>query len=129
MFDIKKEVPSLKLCKKLKKLGYSQKGEEGYWWLKFSNVDWYVDIGIDKGWLKEYKGQFIKAPSSRELGELLPDGYETLKTKGKYSILKWKYADVPIYPQIGEETEANARAKMIIWLVEKGYINIKGDKI
>ena len=31
MFDVKKEVPSLGLCRKLKELGYPQEGGGWYW--------------------------------------------------------------------------------------------------
>ena len=37
MFDIKSEVPSMELCKRLKELGFPQNGG-GWYWIKLSHT-------------------------------------------------------------------------------------------
>ena len=116
---IRKEVPSFELCKELKKLGYPQEGTDGFWWVTTLTQDWHISCGIDAEWKEENKGNYIKAPTCRELGEWLPD-LIIFKHKGK----EWwcihhtitKESNVKAY------TEANARAKLLIWLVKNGYV-------
>lgn len=142
MFDSKKEVPSLELCKKLKELGYPQDG--GWYWKKWKEKEnWKL------GFVKEEEKQYfltyvdlIKAPTVRELGEWLP-AILKVKNHNFFLIIKQDFIGGQFHWLIGYmyETlhssvhlndsihrdifEANARAKMLIWLVENSYVNFK----
>jgi len=139
MFDPTKEVPSLELCKELKELGFPQKGA-GYFWIKTEDGEWglylideqiydgervevcdkkYVAVGYleeDATYLKVK--EIIKAPTLREIGEWLPEGFEEFKLDGKF----WVKDKRDYNYLVNDENEANARTKMLIWLVKNGYI-------
>jgi hypothetical protein len=90
----------------------------------------------------------VKAPTCRELGEWLPYFIEEenniLRRKTSYYLCvqklgkdfykiyyKWEYNEYyNIIPSncIEGETEANTRAKMLIWLIENGYIKFDKNK-
>jgi len=111
MFDIKKEVPSLELCKKLKELGYPQEGGGWYWVKDFiPNEEWllmYVEEYIPEkesghwgysvfepshnmiGFMENLDR--IKAPTNEELGKWLPERIET--SDDTYSLVIEKYDD------------------------------------
>lgn len=130
-FDPRKEVPLPELCIRLKELGYPQDGEgwSGWYW-KGDNL---ILLWGDKF---DFTG-LVKAPTVRELGEWLPDviivgtspnivGYYLYFAKNR-----WRYWYVNKYGEwlntkfIEADTEANARAKMLIWLVENGYVKFE----
>ena len=141
MFDPKAEVPSLELCKRLKELGFPQEG--GWYWIK-DEGEWIIVFSEDgESYLLEYSGgegeyftaklpeDKVKAPTCRELGEWLPrvieDYFLEFLPKGK-KILDWWV----VYRNqnktkilIPADTEPNARAKMLIWLVENGYVKLR----
>jgi len=122
MFDLKKEVPSLELCKKLKDLGYPQSGGGYYWtidrqgkvFLSFFEKMTNEDIEHD---LKINNLERIKAPTIRELGEHLPKFAASLKEKNWWECYTdfWKRREGKHYIEV-DELEANARAKMLIRL-------------
>jgi len=73
MFDIKKVVPSLELCLKLKELGYPQ-NEGGFYWVKEDVEDgciWRL-----KFFYESPNGNFVKAPTVGELGRNVGDEKE-----------------------------------------------------
>jgi len=139
MFDLKKEVPDLELCRKLKELGYPQEGG-GWYWVKNGLV--YISVfskSVQRRLDIQAKGEVVKAPTVAELGELLLKAQELLRTRGNYQINYFLHPDKIIivydcgsfsagtYKQICHveaDTEANARAKAIIHLRESGYIGI-----
>lgn len=121
-------VSSLELSKKIKELGVKQ--DSLFYWVK--------DFDGCKGWQLFVTGQmcgqlddhyefskehlsgyeFYSAFTVAELGEMLPEGYMT-KREGK----RWRGAGFDIADgSIIADTEANARAKMLIYLVDKGKI-------
>lgn len=152
MFMPEKEVPNLELCKHLKELGYPQDGKGWYWakkWRYFhGNIKSYppsydekviLDTAI---WLLEFLqnepsySDYVRAPTCRELGEWLPAKIET-KGFDFYLIItrttSWEiyYAFDMVNSQTilagsmqEDDVEPNARAKMLIWLAEKGYISL-----
>lgn len=146
MFDITKEVPDLELCKKLKECGYPQEGG-GWYWVKWNESEPYVlGITFDRrnfykqdGWVTTFPQNskfLVKAPTIRELGEWLPGHIKRLgdlivekRYDGSWIVKYEEYDDMyeEKYNSMEEidETEANARAKMLIWLVENGYLNFK----
>jgi len=139
MFNPKKEVPSLELCKKLKELGYSQEGG-GWYWISFGeeyNLFFQTELEFDekgKIWGVHTEAglsepfDYVKAPTVRELGEWLPDFTASFKEQTWWECHTniWLEKDKKHTVEVNN-TEANARAKMLIWLVENNYINFKRE--
>ncbi len=143
MFDPTKEVPSLELCRKFRELGFPQDGG-GWYWIKYRRfdreitklvyqtqinlipnsygADIYYPNGAGHGSLAIT--WYAKAPTVRELGEWLPD-LIIFKHKGK----EWWCIHHTITKEsnIKAYTEANARAKLLIWLAKNGHVKF-GDK-
>ncbi len=110
---------SLELCKRLKELGVKQ--ESYFYWYLFSNPiennEKWIITTIQKDLLlccDEYYSAFTVA----ELGELLP---VTCKSYKLFSN-KWECVYEPSEIGVREMSEANARASMLINLIEKGLI-------
>ena len=144
MFDIKKEIPSSWLCKKLKELGFPQEGGSWYWlegklWLLKNNILWALDGGEGRSF-EHYKKLAIKAPTCAELFSFIPP---SLSTTEWFFIVKSKndYGDVVMYsgyrkwithpsggvlPQeivrFSDDSLPNLLANIIIWLFEEGQI-------
>ena len=129
--DIKQQVCSLELAMKLKELGVKQ--ESLYFWQ--TNEDGDVELsrtGFTGQGIRQYEA--YSAFTVAELGEMLP------LIKQKYNITYcvrackvtrhiWNIAyhggsDDRILGNhvLSAETEVDARAKMLIWLIENGYI-------
>ena len=70
MFDPEKEVPSLELCKRLKKLGYPQDGGGWYWYETEKKIYMLWDTK-EYNWEIHNKYAPIKAPTIPEMMELL----------------------------------------------------------
>ena len=143
MFDVKKEVPSLALCRKLKELGYPQEGG-GWYWVKTKTIGketWRVGFQVKRedsyGRMHiDYQSEFsipdieveevVKAPTCRELGEWLPWYLPELKflnAERNEDGFHYCYNEETFNGcYIIADTEPNARAKMLIWLVENGYL-------
>jgi len=126
---IEDQVVSLELAKKLKELGVNQ---ESLWWWRENEEGKYV-LRTDKNVLYGQTVRRIKQYSAftvAELGEMLPWEYGTVKhieghfVSVKFGIGKGNY----FFPDFGEDyfppklTEANARAKMLIYLIENKLI-------
>ena len=125
------QVTSLDLSKKLKELGYPQ---EGLWWWVFDKV-WKPLL---TGTPTIYKDKIV-APTVAELGERLP--YE-IKKDGHYynlTLIRNRFSDfqfswgcsyraylskgyIDWFYSTCEDTEANARAKLWIYLKESKKI-------
>jgi len=128
------QVCSLELAKRLKELGVKQ-NSQWYWWEKDNGSKEFVhkkEVLVELRYPKEYS--LYSAFTVAELGELLPNKitlkfddmqYECqlfyLNTEnGSYCSYR---ADMDYEPDMEIEacpgnTEANARAKMLIWLFE-----------
>ena len=137
MFDIRKEVPSLELCKRLKELGYPQDWD-GWRWEKLRGKSeyeiGYVENPLYK--LNPFVDDFIKAPTVRELGEWLPDKIPLneygrkgvirfYKEKGKYIYTIYDLVKDDDIEFFSDEYEVNARTKLLIWLKENEYIEFR----
>lgn len=150
---IKDQVCSLELAKRLKELGVKQ--ESHFWWHKDEPEDDYElsDYGGSSGW------RHYSAFTVAELGALLPShlNIENPKTDpiiggiwkeeailvcGQLKApLKAHYCDYhiyrprPYYPQyekycgFNSATEADARAKMLIYLIENNLIDIRDVRV
>jgi hypothetical protein len=123
MFNPELEVPSLELCKKMKELGFPQTGGGWYWdlilgtpSLKF--VDGYED---DYPIYKDGEDFVFKAPTCREMDEYLP----------LFNVIMFRgFKDFRVYHRkldrlITDNKPANARAKMLIWLCDNGYVKFE----
>lgn len=157
MFDPKAEVPSLELCQRLKELGYPQEGS-GWYWIK-DEGEWIIVFSEDgESYLLEYsggEGEYftaklpegkVKAPTCRELGEILPaqvaDKRYTygIKITKEPSNGKWPCEYFLWYEawstQENEEVQltlmevfgeslAEVLAQAVLWLAENGYVKFE----
>ena len=138
MFDPKAEVPSLELCQRLKELGFPQT-IGGWYWTRIEAIDgsgdiWALDFAYAPFFPNSVK-EIIKAPTCRELGEWLPrvieDCFLEFLPKGA-KILDWwvvyrNQSKTKIL--ISADTEPSARAKMLIWLAENGYVKFERKEV
>lgn len=128
--ELKSQNCSLELSKRLQELGVKQ--ESLWWWtkLKFKLLDlkgkeyqWAIDYTYNRKKDREY---LYSAFTVAELGEMLPCDYITWKSKkGKKWVCRWleDYKDERLQKAT---TEANARAKMLIYLLENKLIKSGG---
>jgi len=119
----------LELSKQLKKAGYKQ---EGLWW-HYQNKLWSKFDVTYKYFrpmsFEEAKKKFkvYVAPTVAEMGLALPNTINTIKDKVKGQIMfccgfdSGKYKKYSVQAQIAN-TEADARAKMWLYLKKKGLI-------
>lgn len=136
--DVESEVCSLELSKKLEELGVDH--DALFYYL---NIDgegkYYVYYNEDMPEDYEYEGVPISAFTSAELGKLLPFLIEwqnhTCYLGSMFGYTKFGYtANVHYHYHDGEdiiafdfadENEANARAQMLIYLIENKLMEIK----
>lgn len=144
---LEQQVVSLKLAKELKKAGYKQEGL--YCW-HIINVDWEErvitgsglsskeDKNINKGssyltgnYNLNFADKVAVAPTVAELGEVLPDFYHSRaimywkkmwKEKMLYFVTYDKYSTDESSRVIEADTEADARAKMWLYLKKEGLL-------
>lgn len=138
---IKKKVTSFEISKKLKELGVKQEFEHGDWaYCGCCNELNLLHDDNDEGNFvgEDYKHRFdevkewVRAFTVAELGEILPDWVGTIRTtkneKHKYWICSDEMGDScqrwPEGPCPEAETEADARAKMLIYLLENKLITL-----
>jgi hypothetical protein len=148
--ELAKQVASLELCKKLKDLGATQVLKNGDWALvddklhlahNDNDTSWF--LGNDYSTFFPFENEdttspyynepsdYCKAFTVAELGEMLPTYIFTLKNvKGWYAgdykkddYLKNSYYGNE-FSDFYAETEADARAKMLIYLLENKLITL-----
>ena len=137
---LNKQVPNLELCKKLKELGYPQ---EGLFWYR---VDHRVDndsiVYVSKrkpNYEAMWTANLIVAPTVAEMGEWLPQIIEIGQVKYQMFITvaldkqffvvyanEHNYEDNAPFPIKMCHNEADARAKMLIYLFENKLISLEG---
>ena len=138
MFNPELEVPDLDLCRQLKQLHYPQEDGGWYWCIdtEISNKPFLVFVQgsfmpmymafYPKGYVyclePNYLNNYIKAPTNAELGNYLilqNEAYYTVYSKQGYFC---KSIDMngleDEYMWTLDKKEANARAKMLIWLAK-----------
>lgn len=112
---LEQQVCSLELAKKLKELRCKQKSL--FYWVKFKNK-WIINDAITS--LKDLKTnpnlEFYSAYTVAELGEMLPNMKSGKNTSSDKSDNKWICNKHSL--EFYAETEADARAKMLICLIE-----------
>lgn len=137
--DIEQQVPTLELCRKLEELGYPQ---EGLFWWSGDDRSWSISGSVSgfgaaiEGSSYVYESKEIcLAPTVAELGEWLPTNTQVkLNWRQGHAIatrniLKFgNNIENEGNMTIVERTEANARAKMLIWLAENKYVDFSRTK-
>ena len=133
---IENQLTNLELSRKLEKLGVKQ--ESLWWWIdghlkvidgRNTTVEPYILLDSEMEELKSREPivmGYYSAFTVAELGEMLPERYSTVKQFGKYRCFKIQNGDENgrFTAQISDDakTEANARAKMLIYLIENGLL-------
>lgn len=129
------QVVSLELAKRLKALGVKQESLF-YWGEKrnplVSEFPWglisrfEIGAGIDQALSAIYKGEGISAFTVAELGEMLP-AWVKIQVYRRGNL--WKIIRLSSVVKIGEpneiyeaKTEADARARMLIYLLENNLV-------
>jgi len=109
------QVVSLELSKQLKEAGYRQ---EGLWWWQLTGfpIEEYYNGKLTNNPNNETLRAII-APTVAELGEALPDtfvsGQLDIKSNKPHTFACYGWSQIP---QQEADTEANARAKMWLYL-------------
>lgn len=119
--NLEDQVCSLELAKRLKELGV---GQDSYFcWFKLKEKN---DYSLSESWQIDDPVEFdeISAFTVAELGEMLPSQRcITVRYQNKTG---WRCRDLfKYYPIQKAHTEADARAKMRIYLLENDLINQK----
>jgi len=133
--DIEKQVISLDLAKKLNQLGVKK---PSYMWWRNDFADnprkyedkWYLIPDSDYPCTGEHESRaydnnwyLLAAYSVAELGEILPAGMQSnridFKDGDQWHCWAWNFGNT-----FFEKTEANARAKMLIYFIEKDLITL-----
>ncbi len=121
---LEQQVCSLELARKLKKLGVKQ--DSLFWWVEImENYKWTGEYELEYE-IPDYqrKTRSISAFTVAELGEMLPKGFLAQKisnrktSKNKYRCHGYMEDESYYIPTLYANSEANARAKMLIYLLE-----------
>jgi len=141
---LEKQVCSLQLSKRLRELGVKQESLFCYQAIKNSKHEiWPRKFNLNE-FFEPSEDERMAAFTVGELGELLPKRIFITADNSKYPVtdnasllLSYDQAIYPLYSDIfglckaihpqyeDNETEANARAKMIIYLIENGLIEVR----
>lgn len=128
------QVCSLELAKRLKELGVKQ--ESIYWWGGIGNFGLWCDHVKEDMPEQEQRFTWYSAFTVAELGELLPaylglEKFGTWFSCDKSEDEKW----IALYGDNGassleceDKLEADARAKMLIYLIENKLLSIKSKE-
>jgi len=115
--ELKKQVTSLEPSKELKKLGVRQDSLWYWTWAEWNGETEWVLIPWDRA-IKLNKETY-SAFTVAELGVMLPMWITSEKTnEGKFFVRSEEYITL-------ENTEADARAKMLIYLIENKLMEMK----
>ncbi len=132
--ELKEQVGSLELSKRLKELGVKQESLF-YWWGhgSFYEVETEHNFFSGGGYIGQNTEQY-SAFTVAELGEMLP---KNIAKSGNIYIPQFYYGHCWFYyyrmggsgtylfePVIEANTEADARAKMLIYLIKNKLINL-----
>ena len=114
------QVISLEHAQRLKELGVEQ---ESLWYHFLIHNNWHVMEKRMPAFRNIVPNKQISAFTVAELGEMLPDSASSYKDDCEF---KWLCDVVDIggrgyRTHSGADTEANARAKALIWLIENGH--------
>ena len=120
---LEEQVANLELSQKLKKLGVKQ--ESLWWWGKRKYHDTLDKCEILPSWQVKKPNIFplCSAFTVAELGEILPKWIYTIRLDYEPYDKCWCVLGKNGMIEITANTEANARAKMLIWLIENKHIS------
>lgn len=119
-----KYVVSLETAKRMKELGFPQ--ETDFIWVDLQKDDhWYLLPNSEDVTLKakEWKMNLVAAPHVGELGDFIPKRFR-LPVHNTIDG-RWMIGESSEDLQINIDTEADARAKMLIYLAENKLIDPK----
>jgi hypothetical protein len=126
------QLTSLELAKKLKELGVKQESSF-QWWRARNNNNFFIGDGegVTRVWEDDESGVEVIASAFTvaELGEMLPmkleDKYvfDTARVGSDQWYVSYR-ADRDFREFLEADTEADARAKMLIYLLENKLINL-----
>ena len=127
MMPKEKQVTSLELSKRLENVGVKQ--DSIFWWVKHiksgtNHYIWDLVYGKDEN---DLVNVYVSAFTVAELGEMLPDWADfTQKHYNSTSKEIWYrgYAET-VMMWFDEKTEADSRAKMLIYLIENKLVEAK----
>lgn len=129
--DLKKQVCSLELAKKLKELGVEQQSlhywgtsDEGGKGLGDCENGWVLSIEIEGTKFLQQITNTYAAFTVAELGAMLKEENDYLPY---WNGVAWEYRINTVEEEVGKkyesaETEADARAKMLVYLLENGLM-------
>lgn len=113
---LEQQVTSLDLSKRLKEMGVKQDSLFAWNWNGSEGTE--CDLITSDGQTSPY---LFSAFTVSELGEMLPDAFGTAFINGRWIFVSGE--NHYLY-DILSDTEANARAKMLICLIENKLINL-----
>ena len=114
---IKEKVPTLEQCKRLVELGVKIE-TESFWYADEDGLN----LSRYDNWMLMLPGPRYPAPDVAELGELLPN--IRIERADKFWWYYYIKPQASIYSVRKFQTEAQARAAALIWLIENGYFTI-----
>jgi hypothetical protein len=117
ILELEKQVCSLELSKKLKELGVPQ--ESLFYYIKSKNMTDFKLIYVkpEENINIETSTELCSTFTVAELGEMLPFGFSSYK--------RWKYVCLIDMRQSQSYFEADARAKMMIYLLENKLVSLE----
>lgn len=137
---LEQKVTNLEISKRLKELGVKQ---DGYfmWWLSGGdkNGDYHTYLSVATKRKKHVCNDWASAFTCAELGEMLPQSVEVegrlgflTHWKDNISFRVWyetddedvRPNDVLLGLSVEADTEADARGKMLIYLIENGLLKV-----
>lgn len=129
---MEKYVCNKELSKKLEKLGVKQESE--FYWVEIKVINEIQCELVTKKYFNAkglFKRKYYSAFTVGELGEMSPDTFDfdddeyiltVKKYRGEYTI-SYDYRDKVYLEAITDKSEANAKAKMLVYLVENKLID------
>ena len=123
MMSLENQVCSLDLARRLKELGVKQESLF-YWYSTFKRPDecqYHIEYQGEDG----RGGEMICATFTvAELGEMIVDSGKNGYLNEIYKTDDWNFKDEKNRKYISADTEADARAKMLIYLVENKFVTL-----
>lgn len=125
---IEQQVCSLELAKKLKELGVKQ--DSHFWWVNTASLkqEWEIMNTIDvdfssretRGISWREVGNPVSAFTVAELGDKIPGKYFNFIEKDDENRYRWNIGEYILF----SDNEADARARMLIYLLENKLITL-----
>lgn len=114
--EFSQQICSLNLAKRLRELGVKQ--ESVFWWCDPSDGE-KADVGFIRDNHVGYK-VYYSAFTVAELGEMLGSRINSITYYSNLKKYCWEKETKPVY--VNSDTEADARAKMLVYLLENHII-------